>query len=82
MKDCDRLFYRKKSIYQRKYHYEKKVNQIFKRINLTDDEKCQLYDRLIKIDNYIMKILNKQYFRKRMININYLTKKNFGGDGM
>ena len=75
VQDCDRLHYRKKSIYHRKYHYEKKVNQISKRINLTDDEKCELYDRLIKIDNLIMEILNKQYFRKRMININYLTKK-------
>ena len=25
VKDCDRLYYRKKSIYHRKYHYEKKV---------------------------------------------------------
>ena len=75
LKDLDRLYYRKKSIYHRKYHYEKKVNQISKLINLNDDEKCELYDRLIKIDNYVMEILNKQYFRKRMININYLTKK-------
>ena len=75
VKDCDRLYYRKKSIYHRKYHYEKKVNQISKLINLNDDEKCELYDRLIKIDKHIMEILNKQYFRKRMININYLSKK-------
>ena len=75
LKDLDRLYYRKKSIYHRKYHYEKKVNQIFKRINLNDEEKCDLYDRLVKIDNYIMEKLNKQYFRKRMININYLIKK-------
>ena len=75
LKDLDRLHYRKKSIYYRKYHYEKKVNQISKLINLNDDEKCELYDRLIKIDKLIMEILNKQYFRKRMININYLTKK-------
>ena len=75
VKDYDRLYYRKKSIYHRKYHYEKKVNQISKRINLTDEQKCELYDKLIKIDNYVMEILNKQYFRKRMININYLTKK-------
>ena len=75
VKDYDRLYYRQKSIYHRKYHYEKKVNQISKRINLNDEQKCELYDRLIKIDNYIMEILNKQYFRKRMININYLTKK-------
>ena len=65
----------KKSIYHRKYHYEKKVNQISKRINLTDEQKCELYDKLIKIDNYTMEILNKQYFRKRMISIFYLIKK-------
>ena len=75
VKDYDRLYYRKKSIYHRKYHYEKKANQISKLINLNDEQKCELYDRLIKIDNYIMEILNKQYFRKRIININYLTKK-------
>ena len=75
LKDFDRLHYRKKSIYHRKYHYEKKVNQISKLLNLNDDEKCELYDRLIKIDKLIMEILNKQYFRKRMININYLVKK-------
>ena len=75
VKDYDRLYFRKKSIYHRKYHYEKKVNQISKRINLNDEEKCKLYDRLVKIDNYIMEKLNKQYFRKRMININYLSKK-------
>ena len=75
VKDYDRLYYRKKSIYHRKYHYEKRVNQISKRINLTDEEKCELYDKLIKIDNHIMEILHNQYFRKRMININHLTKK-------
>ena len=75
LKDLDRVYYRKKSIYYRKYHYEKKVNNISKVINLNDEEKCKLYDRLIKIDNYVMEILNKQYFRKRIININYLTKK-------
>ena len=74
VKDYDRLYYRKKSIYHRKYHYEKKVNQISKRINLTDEQKCELYDKLLTIDNNIMEILNNQYFRKRMININYLTK--------
>ena len=75
LKDLDRVYYRKKSIYYRKYHYEKKVNNISKVINLNDEEKCKLYDRIIKIDNYVMKILNKPYFRKRMININYICKK-------
>ena len=74
VKDYDRLYYRKKSIYHRKYHYKKKVNQIAKRINLNDEQKCELYDKLIKIDNYVMEILNKQYFRKRMISIGYLIK--------
>ena len=69
VKDFNRLHYRKKSIYHRKYHYEKKVNQISKLIRLNDDEKCELYDRLIKIDNFIMEIINKQYYRKRLINI-------------
>ena len=75
VKDYDRLYFRKKSIYHRKYHYEKKVNQISKRINLTDEQKCELYDKLLKIDNYTMEILNKKYFRKRMISIEYLIKK-------
>lgn len=71
----DRFFYKKKSIYNRKYHYEKKINQISKRINLTEDERCQLYSRLIKIDNNVMEILNKKFCRRRMINIIYLIKK-------
>ena len=75
VKDYDRLYYRKKSIYNRKYHYEKKVNQISKRINLNDEQKCELYNNLLKIDNNVMKILNNQYFRKRMISIEYLIKK-------
>ena len=76
VKDFDRLYYRKKSIYHRKYYYYKKVKNIYKLINLTDEEKFELYNRLLKIDNYIMEILNKQYFRNRMININYVIKKN------
>ena len=75
LKDFDRLYYRKKSIYHKKYYYDKKVKNISKLINLTDEQKFELYNRLLKIDNYIMKILNNQYFRKRMININYLIKK-------
>ena len=75
VKDCDRLHYRKKSVYQRKYHYEKKVNQISKRINLTDEQKYELYSKLMAIDNHVMEILNNQYCRKRMISIGYLIKK-------
>ena len=74
-KDHERLFYRKKSVYQRKYYYEKKVNKISKRINLTNEQKNELYSKLMEIDNHIMEILNKEYNRKRMISIFYLIKK-------
>ena len=74
-KDFDRLYYRKKSVYQRKYYYEKKVNKISKRINLTNEQKNELYCKLMEIDNLIMEILNKEYNRKRMISIVYLIKK-------
>ena len=74
-KDFDRLHYRKKSVYQRKYHYEKKVDQISKRINLTNEQKNELYSKLIAIENNIMEILNKEYNRKRTISIVYLIKK-------
>ena len=73
--DYDRLLFRKKSIYQRKYHYEKRVNQISKRLKLTEDEKYELYNKLMEIDNSVMEILNKQFCRKRMISIVYLIKK-------
>ena len=74
-KEYDRLHFRKKSIYQRKYHYEKKVNQLSKRLKLSEDEKYDLYNKLMEIDNKIMEKLNKQFNRKRMISIIYLIKK-------
>ena len=74
-KDNNRLHFRKKSIYQRKYHYDKKVNQVSKRLQLTDDEKYDLYNKLMLIDNHVMEILNKQFCRKRMISIFYLIEK-------
>ena len=74
-KEYDRLHFRKKSIYQRKYHYEKKVNQVSERLHLTDDEKHDLYNKLMLIDNHVMERLNKQFCRKRMISIFYLIKK-------
>ena len=75
LKEYNRFHFRKKSIYQRKYHYEKKVDQVSKRINLSDDQKCELYNKLMKIDNHVMEILNKQFCRKRMISVFYLIKK-------
>ena len=74
-RDQDRLLFRKKSIYQRKYHFEKKVKQVSKRLNLSEDEKYNLYSKLMEIDNRIMEKLNKQFKRKRTINIVFLIKK-------
>ena len=74
-KEYDRLHFRKKSIYQRKYHYEKKVQQVSEKLQLTDDEKCDLYNKLMLVDNHVMEKLNKQFCRKRMISIFYLIKK-------
>ena len=73
-KDYDRLHFRKKSFYQRKYHYEKKVNQVSERLQMSDDEKCDLYSKLMLIDNHVMERLNKQFCRKRMIS-NFLSYK-------
>ena len=74
-KDQDRLLFRKKSIYQRKYHFEKKINQISQRLNLSEDEKYNLYLKLLEIDNSVMEELNKKFNRKRSINIIFLIKK-------
>ena len=74
-RDYERLYFRKKSIYQRKYHYEKKIDQVSKKLKLTEDEKCDLYNKLMEINDNVMEILNKQFNRKRMISIFYLMKK-------
>ena len=74
-RDQDRLIFRKKSIYQRKYHFEKKINQISQRLNLSEDEKYNLYSKLLEIDNKVMEKLNKQFNRKRSISIVFLIKK-------
>ena len=75
LKEYDRFHFRKKSIYQRKYHYEKKVDQVSKSLHLAEDEKCELYNNLMNIDEHVMEILNNQFCRKRMISIFYLIKK-------
>ena len=54
---------------------KKRVNQISKGLNLTEDQKYELYNKLMVIDNHVMEILNKKYCRKRMISIFYLIKK-------
>ena len=74
-KEYDRFHFQKKSVYQPKYYYEKKVNQISNIIDLSDEEKSLVYDKLIKIDERIKEQLNNQFGRKRLINIFCLIKK-------
>ena len=74
-KEYDRLLFRKKSIYQRRYHYEKKIDQVSKRFHLTEDQKIIVFNKLMMIDNYVMELLNKQFCRRRMISIFHLIKK-------
>ena len=60
-KDYDRLYFRKKSIYQRKYHYEKKVNQLMAIDNnvmeILNKQFCR--KRIISIFYLIKKILEE-----------------------
>ena len=44
-------------------------------IQLSEDEKQELYNKLMAIDDNVMEKLNKQFNRKRMIIIGYLIKK-------
>ena len=75
LKEYDRFHYRKKSIYQRKYHYENKVKDISKRLSLTDDEEYCLYNKLMEIDEETIGEINEHFNRKRMISVFYLIKK-------
>ena len=75
LNEYDRSHYRRKNTYQRKYHYDKKVNQISKRLSLTDEDASCLFKKLMEIDQDTISELNKQFCRKRMISIFYLIKK-------
>ena len=77
-KEYDRLYFRKKSVYQRKYYYEKKIKQI---PNLTGEEKDELYKKLMEIDEKVMKKVNKKFSRKRMINVFYVANRILGEIG-
>ena len=74
VKDYDRVHYKKKSVYYRKYYFNKKIYQISKIINLSDEEKCKLYNRLMSFNLFISKC-NQNYSRNRMISTNYVIKK-------
>ena len=75
----DRCHFEKKSIYKRSYHYQNKIEEISKKIELeiTPAVYYKLRLDLEKIDNKLNKI-NDTYQRKRLINITYLIKRILG----
>ena len=77
-KEYDRLYFRKKSVYQRKYYYEKKIKQI---PNLSGEDKSLLYKKLMEIDEKVLKKVNKKFSRKRMINVFYIINRILGEIG-
>ena len=72
LREKDRLSFRKKSVYQRKYYYKKKIKQI---PDLTEEDSYVLYKKLMGIDEKVLKETNKKFGRKRMINIFYTINK-------
>ena len=73
-REYERFHFRQQSIYQRKYHYEKKIADISKKVPPIEEQKYCLYKNLMEIDRDKMDVLNKRFCRKR-INIFYLIKK-------
>lgn len=74
-KEYDRFYYRKKSIYQTKYHYENKVRDLSPRLLLTDEEQYRLFSKLMDINEHIISEINSRFNRKRMISVFYIIKK-------
>ena len=72
LKEYERFYFRKKSVYQRKYHFEKKIKNI---TNLTEEEQYLLFKKLMGINEEVIKKVNKKFGRKRMINILYIIKR-------
>ena len=76
--DYQRCYFKKKSVYDRKYHFENKINSLIKKFDLDFDSKIldKLYKILGKINNKeILKKLNSEFKRKRLIGVNFLIKK-------
>ena len=75
----DRCHFQKKRVYKRSYHFQNKLDEIRQKYDL--DYKPEVYFKLKsdleKIDK-LLKIINIQYERKRLINISYLIKRILG----
>ena len=76
--DYQRCYFKKNSVYDRKYHFENKINSLIKTFDLDFDSKTliKLYKILAEINNKeILKKLNSEFNRKRLIGVNFLIKK-------
>ena len=74
--EYERFYFRKKSIYQKKYHYQNKIKQAINKFNLvlSEDEQYQLHKKLMDIIDEKLSKLNKKFKRKKLINIYYIIK--------
>lgn len=63
------LFIVKKSIYQRRYHFQSKIEEAIKKFNLNSDrdERYELYRNLMKINVKVVKKISKKFKSKRLI---------------
>lgn len=63
------LFIVKKSIYQRRYHFQSKIEEAIKKFNLNSDrdERYELYRNLMKINEKVVKKISKKFKSKRLI---------------
>ena len=76
--DFQRCHFKKKSVCDRRYHFENKINYLIKKFDLDFDS--ETLNKLYKILNEInekemLKKINKEFNRKRLINVNFLIKK-------
>lgn len=72
--EYERFYFRKKSIYQKKYLYQNKIKQAINKFNLvlSEDEQYQLHKKLMDIIDEKLSKLNKKFKRKRLIKIYYI----------
>ena len=72
----DRCHFQKKSIYNRSYHIQNRLDEIIKKYDLNIEPEVYFKVKVDfeKLDRKI-NLINLKHERKRMINISYLTKK-------
>ena len=74
--EYERFYRRQKSVYRRKYHYQNKIKEVNDEfcLCLSEDQKYELYKRLMTIADDKLEKLDKKFQRKTLINIYFLIK--------